>query len=87
MREGFVGFCHLVGVFPFLDGCALSIEGIEDFSAEFFDHGLAGSLSCVGDHPPNGECSSSVWSYFHGDLVGLSSDSSGSYFCDGHAVL
>ena len=37
MGEGAVGLCHLVRVFPFLDGGAAVVGGIEKLASELID--------------------------------------------------
>jgi hypothetical protein len=80
VREGAVGFGHLVGVFTLLDGGATVVSGIHQFARQAVDHGRLVAVAGGGDQPADGKRLAALGADVDGNLVGRATDATAADF-------
>src|SRR5690606_30986360 len=74
MREGAVGFGHLVRVLTLLDGGATVVGRIEQLARQAVDHGGLVALARSGDQPADGQRLTALRADVDRHLVGGAAD-------------
>src|SRR5690349_24153322 len=77
MREGAVGFGHLVGVFTLLDRRAAIVGGIHEFAGQAIDHGGLVAVAGSRDQPADSERLTALRADVDRHLVGGAADAAG----------
>jgi len=77
VSEGPIGLCHLVSIFPLLDGATLALIGIDKLPGKPLVHGHAFLAPRVGDYPTDSESLSPCGRNLHWDLIGRTTDPAG----------
>src|SRR5450631_1925615 len=80
MREGPVGFRHLVGVLALLDGVSPVIGCVEQLGREPFGHRLFVALARGRDDPANAERLPARRAHFHRHLISGAADAPRAHF-------
>ena len=65
-----IGFCHLEGIFFFLDGTPTVVEGIQQLVGKFSLHRFSASAIGIQNQPADCETLTSGRPNLHGNLVG-----------------
>src|SRR5262249_15855169 len=87
VRESFVGFCHAVNIFLFLDRRTATVGGIEQLVRELIDHSFFATSATVTDQPANRERGATIWIHFDRHLVVRTTYTGSLYFEQRLAVL
>ena len=74
VREGAVGFGHLVRVFTLLDGGAAVVRGIHEFAGQAIDHGGLVAVAGSRDQPADGQRLTALRTNVDRNLVGRTTD-------------
>src|SRR5690606_13748753 len=74
MREGAVGFSHLVRVFTLLDSRATIVCCVEQLARETVDHRGLVPLARRADQPANGQCLATLRTNIDGNLIGCTTN-------------
>ena len=69
MREGAVGFGHLVHIVTALDRKTHTVRGVEDFHCQTLCHGLLTTTTGEADEPTDGKCGGTARTDFDRHLV------------------
>ena len=80
VREGPVGFRHLVGFFALANRRALIAGSIQDLGRKLLREGLSGASPGRVDDPAHGQGHPPFSRHFYGDLVGGATDAAGADF-------
>src|SRR5437867_4161151 len=80
VRKGFIGLCHLVCIFPFLDRVAAVVGGIHDLAGELVLHRLLAATVREADQPSDRQGGAAGGPHFHRDLVVRSADAAALHF-------
>ena len=87
MCKRLVGFCHLMGIFFLLYGCARIIESIHQFSCQTFFHCTFAAQTGIVDHPADSQCQTAVCTNFNRHLVVGTADTTGTDFQNRHYII
>src|SRR6186997_3255177 len=87
MREGPVGFRHLVGVLALLDCVSPVIGCVEQLSREPFGHRAFVALTRGCDNPAYAECLAARRAHFNRHLIGGAADATRPHLDRGHHVV
>src|SRR5690606_25859595 len=74
VREGAVGFGHLVGVFALLDCGAAVVRSVQQLGGQLFGHGVLTTLARSVDQPADGQGATTVRANLDRHLIGGAAD-------------
>jgi hypothetical protein len=80
VREGAVGFGHLVGVFALLHRGTAVGGGVEEFAGELLGHGVFAAVAGGVHQPADGQRPTTVGADFHRNLISRAADPAGADF-------
>jgi len=87
VRKCLVGLSHPMRIFPLLDGGTLVAGSIHQFASQTCSHITAAAFTCILNEPAHCQRLPASHTYFHGDLISSTTDTSRLDFDQRRGVL